>query len=107
MGTPHTIAPSARHRSDIPGSHCKVFSNLKCLYTNCDGLFSKRSEFIFLIQREDLSIIFLTETKFHKEIINQEIFPTFKYDIFRRDRDSANIGGGVCILIKKELNSQL
>ena len=82
-------------------NNCRIFSNLKCLYSNCDGLFNKRSEFIFVTQRDDPSIILLTETKLHKEILNEEVFPTSKYDIYRKDRDSFHSGGGVCILVKK------
>ena len=104
----HTAAvPNNDPNSDENGSQCKIFSNLKCLYTNCDGLFNKRSEFIFIIQRDDPSVICLTETKLCKDIINEEVFPTSNYDIYRRDRDSTNRGGGVCILVKKNLNSQL
>ena len=88
-------------------SNYKVFSNLKCLYTNCDGLLNKRSEFNFLAEKENPSIIFLVETKLHKDVINEEVFPTSKYEVYRRDRDSQNIGGGVCILVNKNLKSQL
>ena len=99
-------ATSPCHEDDVQAPQCKIFSNLKCLYTNCDGLFNKSSEFNLRVNKEEPHIIFLTETKLHKEIINEEIFPTSKYEIYRIDRDSINIGGGVCILVSKDYVSR-
>ena len=50
-------------------------------------------------------IVFLTETKLHREILSQEVFPVASYEIYRRDRDSINVGGGVVILVRKDIRS--
>ena len=33
------------------------------------------------------------------------MFPLSNYTVFRRDRDSANVGGGVCILVRNDISS--
>ena len=106
MGQVPTDVHNVNINRPRPIPNCKQFSNIKCVYTNCDGLVNKRSEFNFLVEKERPSIIFLTETKLSDEVINEEIFPTSTYEIYRRDRDSQNVGGGVCILVNKNLKSQ-
>ena len=32
------------------------------------------------------------------------MFPLSNYTVFRRDRDSANVGGGVCILVRNDIS---
>ena len=79
--------------------------NLKCMYTNCDSIINKVNEFELTVRNNNPHIIFLTETKLNKEIINSEIFLCNAYEIYRRDRSPSDGGGGVCILVRKDLNS--
>lgn len=78
---------------------------LKCLYTNCDSILNKVSEFESIVQSENPHIIFLSETKLCSDIINVEIFMCNTYEVYRLDRTPADGGGGVCILVRKDITS--
>ena len=71
-----------------------------------DGISNKVEEFINVVNDIDPSIICLVETKLNDQIGDQEIFDTHRYNVYRKDRENQNApGGGVAILIKKELIS--
>ena len=91
--------------SDLSSSTSDILCNFKCLYTNCDGISNKVNEFELVLSEAEPHIIFLTETKLNKSILSQEVFPTDKYLIYRKDRDAINAGGGVCILVRKDIIS--
>ena len=75
------------------------------MYTNCDGLLNKVSEFESLIRSTSPQVIFLTETKLYNDILNSEVFLCDSYEVFRLDRVPTDGGGGVSILISKDLNA--
>ena len=73
-----------------------------CLYTNLDGLNSKTAELDVILDKEDLNLAFLTETKCNPEMLNTNLFNMTFYTVVRMDRNSQIAsGGGVAILIKK------
>ena len=61
-------------------------TNLKCLYTNCDSITNKLSEFDLLLSVSKPHLVLLTETKLRKSILSQEVFPLQNYVIYRKDR---------------------
>ncbi len=77
----------------------KIFK-LKCYYTNATSLNAdKIAELELKACLEEYHLIFITETWF-----NETSVPSLKnYDLFRRDRGSN--GGGVCIYVRKGLDS--
>ena len=94
--------------SNVPHPKEDNFLNLslRCIYTNCDSIVNKVSEFELLLSSSNPHVIILTETKLHREILSQEVFPLSNYTVFRRDRDSANnVGDGVCILVRNDISS--
>ena len=79
---------------------------LKCVYTNCDGIINKVDEFESRILNLNPHIVCLTETKLCEEVIDSEVFLCNKYNVFRVDRSIADGGGGgVNILIRKDLHT--
>ena len=88
-------------KSDITNlsNSSKIFK-LKCYYTNATSLNAdKIAELELKACLEEYHLIFITETWF-----NETSVPSLKnYDLFRRDRGSN--GGGVCIYVRKDLDS--
>ena len=79
---------------------------VKCIYANVDGIFNKREEFRLLLSQERPSLVSLVETKLNNDINNSELFDTDMYEIYRKDRRNQNApGGGVALLVKKDLIS--
>ena len=97
------------HFVDIarPKPNINAVSNcgeLKCVYTNCDEIISKVDDFESRILNLNPHIVCLTETKLYEEVIDSEVFLCNKYNVFRVDRSPADGGGGVSILIRKDLH---
>ena len=73
------------------------------MYTNADGICSKLPEFKDRIQTINPDIICITETKL-EAIITDEALGLVQYNIWRKERKNKE-GGGIMILIKKELTA--
>ena len=84
----------------------KVFSNnIQCLLFNARSLCNKFTELDILIENSNFQIIFITETW----LSNIKVFPadlnlTKKFNFVLSNRTSNQKGGGVAILISKNLN---
>ena len=108
VSVPHRKLPSSFQHltANVPHPKEDNFLNLslRCIYTNCDSIVNKVNEFELLLSSSNPHVIILTETKLHSEILRQEVFPLFNYTVFRRYRDSANVGGGVCILVRNDIS---
>ena len=74
---------------------------LKVLYTNTDGLISKKLELNDLISERKPDVICLTDTKLLKDI-EVDLLGWSKYNVWRRDRKHKS-GGGVCIMTDRRL----
>ena len=74
--------------------------NIKILYTNCNGLSNKMDELTTRLNYLDADVALICETKFGIETGNEGL-PS-NYEIIRKDREGGR-GGGVCIMIKKDL----
>ena len=98
----HILSESDLMESDIRRDD---LYSLKCIYTNCDGIGNKVNELELTISNTEPHLIFLTETKLSQDILSQEIFPADRYVVYRRDRDAIFVGGGVCILVRKDIVS--
>ena len=77
------------------------FVNLKVIYTNVDGISSKRLEITDMLKEKKPMIFCMVETKVKKEV-NLELFGWEGYNILRKDR-AHKFGGGVCILVHNSL----
>ena len=67
------------------------------MYTNVDGVSSKRLEIADILKEKKPMIFCMVETKIKKEI-NLELFGWEGYNIWRKDR-ADKFGGGICILV--------
>ena len=74
------------------------------MYTNADGLSNKIDELNTRINETFPEIIAICETKLNDDIGN-EAMPK-NYTIIRKDR-SRGRGGGVCIMVREDLNSKV
>ena len=73
--------------------------DLKIIYTNVDGIISKRLELTDMLREKKPMVFCMVETKVKKEI-DLELFGWKDYNIWRKDR-VGKFGGGVCILVHK------
>ena len=79
--------------------------SLKCVYTNLDGIGNKKADLEKLSYEQNPDIICLTETKTSSEQASDHLYDCVKYEVFRKDRINQRApGGGVCILVNKDLN---
>lgn len=80
---------------------------LLIFYQNVNGIRSKLTELYLNAINLNYDVICLTETNLNAGVFDGEILDD-RYNIFRRDRQEANIrkgeGGGVLIATKKHLN---
>ncbi len=74
---------------------------MRILYSNVDGLISKKLELTDLLKSKKPEIVCLTETKL-KDILDINLLGWSEYNIWRRDRKGKQ-GGGVCILTSNKL----
>ena len=77
---------------------------IQILYTNADGLSNKINELNTRINETFPEIIAICETKLNDDIGNEAI--PKHYTIIRKDR-SRGRGGGVCIMVREDLNSNV
>ena len=85
-----------------------VYSNrrkaLKFWYTNARSLNNKINEFHVTITNENPDIIGITETWCNTNNFNSEYNVNDNYTVLRKDRQTNTTGGGVMLLIKKNLS---
>lgn len=74
------------------------------LYSNIDGIVSKKLELEDYIGKEEPMVVCLCETKLNKEI-SSEVFRWKNYNVWRRDRKNKG-GGGVMILTHEKLKTK-
>ena len=74
---------------------------MKVIYTNVDGICSKRLEITDMLKEKEPMVFCMVETKVKKEI-NLELFGWEGYNIWRKDRAN-KFGGGICILVHNSL----
>ena len=79
---------------------------LKCILFNAQSVKNKREELQNLQKLDQYDVICITETWGNKTVSDPMICNIEKYQIFRKDRNSntKKEGGGVCILVKKEVH---
>lgn len=76
---------------------------LNCVCFNARSVRNKLPEFYYLLYAENYSVIIVTETWLKAEIADNMLDPRDLYNIYRCDR--SEVGGGVCILVHKSVNS--
>jgi hypothetical protein len=81
----------------------KSVSNLHCYSTNVRSIMNKLPDFNLFIDFNDPDVIALTETWLCDKVPNSLITCSKYYSVYRRDRLSRH-GGGVCLIIKNNLN---
>ena len=74
---------------------------MRLVYTNVDGIVSKRLEITDMLKEKKPMVFCMVETKVRKEI-NLNLFGWNDYNIWRKDR-VGKFGGGVCVLVHKSL----
>ena len=99
-----SISSSSSDSSTNPLLRTKeTFGNLRILNINCQGIRGKVSEFKNLLQYTKPDVVCGTESWLHSGVKSSEIFPCDDYEVFRKDRDSENGGGGVFTLVRNNL----
>lgn len=96
-----TIRPNSNRRGKPTSTKYKL-SNLKIININCQSVSAKLPLFEAMLSTEDPDIVVGTESWLKNSVSTGEIFPPC-YNVFRRDRQSANRGGGVFIAVKNSL----
>lgn len=74
---------------------------MKVIYSNVDGISSKRLEITDMLREKKPMVFCMVETKMKKEV-DLELFGWEGYNIWRKDRVN-KFGGGVCILVHNSL----
>ena len=69
---------------------------LRIINVNCQSLVNKKGPFYNLVDSSKPDIIIATETWFNKDIKDSEYFSS-NFTVYRRDRHSDRIGGGILI----------
>ena len=77
------------------------FVDLNLIFSNVDGICSKRLEITDMLREKKPMVFCMVETKVKKEI-NLDLFGWEGYNIWRKDRKH-KFGGGVCILVHNSL----
>ena len=99
IGSP--IKTSSPSKTKTRSIHTRARS-LKILNVNCQSIRAKKQSFLLLVEMHDPDIILGTESWLSPQITNNEVFPTGRYNIERRDRPD-DPHGGVFIATKKDL----
>ena len=76
------------------------------MYSNIDGISSKKDLFTLCVNREQPHVILITETKMSPDMQTGDYFKVSGYTCYRRDRIPSDGGGGVAIFIKDYLTSE-
>ena len=75
---------------------------LKCVLLNARSLKNKLPDLHYLIYSSCVDCVLITESWLNDNIDDGLLDPNDEYVIFRKDRQSTT-GGGVCVLVRKEL----
>ena len=78
---------------------------LKCLYFNSRSIVNKIRELEVIANSKQHNLIAITETWLNDSISNNELLPSDKYYIYRRNRDLPSRGGGVMLAVGRSLQS--
>ena len=78
---------------------------LKCLYFNSRSVVNKTRELEVIASSKQYDLIAITETWLNDSISNNELLPSNKYYIHRRDREVPSRGGGVMLAVGSTLQS--
>ncbi len=78
---------------------------LKCLYFNSRSVVNKTRELEVIASSKQYDLIAFTETWLNDSISNNELLPSNKYYIHRRDREVPSRGGGVMLAVGSTLQS--
>ena len=98
----HTTQSSQRHIR-APGNRKPNVQHLKVITVNCQSVKKKNLGFLTMMDSVKPHIVLGTESWLKPKIKNSEVFPD-GYNVFRNDR-KRRTGGGVFVLISKELSS--
>ena len=77
---------------------------LTILYTNACSIRNKWPELLAEIEQDNIKVLAITETW----LSQQDQVPTIvlgNFDLYRQDREGSTIGGGVAILVNRDLSS--
>ena len=78
---------------------------LKCLYFNSRSIVNKTRELEVIANSKQYDLIAIRETWLNDSISNNELLPSDKYYIYRRDRELPSHGGGVMLAVGRSLQS--
>ena len=92
----NNLKPNSRSRPKL------VQRSLKFLNINFQSIINKIPTFQVLLQKEKPDIIFGTETWLDSSVYSSEFLPS-TYQIFRKDRNTTTVGGGVFLAVKNNL----
>ena len=105
-----------RKRKTTQGTHFYTLKNnnnkkqcntLKSLTINFQSIWNKQEEFMVMLHLLQPDIVFGCETWLDEKVSNTELLFYDMYEIYRRDRKTDTRGGGVIILVKKDIESAL
>jgi hypothetical protein len=82
-------------------SDSSIFIN--CVSFNARSIVNKLPELHTLLSVSTPGLVCITESWLNPGITDSILCDCFKYSIFRKDRISANHGGGVCLLVDNDL----
>jgi exonuclease III len=82
-------------------------TGLKILYFNARSIRNKLSDLHDAMYNQLFDIICISETWLNAVVMNGLIDPQSQFKIYRRDRQTINLGGGVCILVRNSLISSV
>ncbi len=98
---------SSKNGRNNKGHKTTKRSNLRCILINCQSIRNKAADIEVLYSLHKPDFICGTESWLNSSIKNGEIFPT-SFNVFRKDRETSNIGGGVFQISNEDLiTSQL
>ena len=80
------------------------YTQLKLIHWNCFSFRNKRQEFDLFLQREIPEIVVLNELKLLPEEANHYLSFSGYASMFKQRSKNPKRGGGVAILVKKDLN---
>jgi len=79
-------------------------SVVRVKYCNARSLKNKLLNLYDLLYNENFQIVCFTETWLCNNVPDGLLDPRGVFNIFRHDRNSKHVGGGVCIFIKRSLS---
>ena len=86
----------------------KGLDSIKILNINCQSVVNKKDQLHSVIDIENPDIVIGTESWLSPSIYDGEIFPpNLNYTVYRRDRQTKTTGGGIFILVRNTLISDL